>query len=580
MSEQPQEPASAQDVQDTPSDPTSATPAGPADAAAQEPQPDTPSPAETSETGASEQGGETAEAAETVEAVETAEAAGAEGSADPEVAPDAPDAPDAQQAPGSGEAGEPATETAEPAAVQVPVRPSPASVAGRPAPRPVPPAPRALPDDPAAEPPAAEVPHTTSVDRAAAAAFGRVDENGTVWVRRADGEHEVGQYPDATPEEALAYFVRKYEELVAQVDLFDQRLRSTELAGKDIVSGVAALRTALAETRAVGDLDGLTARVEALATVADEARAAADRARAANRERLRAGRVAIVEEAESIAGQDPEKVQWRASGERLRTLFEEWKAAQREGRLDKRSEDELWKRFSHARSAFDKMRRHHFAALGEQRAGVRSEKEALVAEAEALSTSTDWRETTSAYRDLMDRWKAAGRLGRKDDDALWERFRAAQDVFFAARSAANDQVDEEFRGNLAVKEELLVEAEALLPIKDLGAAKAALRSIQDRWEEAGKVPRGDLNRVEGRLRAVETAVRDAEQARWSRSNPEAKARAGGLASQLESAIRDLEADVEKARARGDARALARAEEALRARRAWLDAAQATLREGR
>ncbi|WP_369069497.1 DUF349 domain-containing protein [Kineococcus terrestris] len=488
---------------------------------------------------------------------------------------------------------EPAAEqTAEPAAEQT-AEPAAEQTAAAPAPRPVPrraPSPAALaarPAAPAAPAPgpavlehhAADLPHT-SVDRDAAAAFGRVDEAGTVWVRRHDGEHEVGQYPDATPGEALAYFVRKYEELVAQVDLFEQRLRSTELGGKEIVAGVSGLRTALAETRAVGDLDGLAARVEALATVADEARAAADRARAANRERLRTARTAIVEEAERIAEQDPEKLQWRQSGERLRTLFEEWKAAQREGRLDKRSEDELWKRFSHARSAFDKKRRHHFAALGEQRAGIRAEKEKLVAEAEALSTSTDWRGTSNAYRTLMDRWKAAGRLGRKDDDALWDRFRAAQDVFYAARSAANDEVDEEFRANLQVKEQLLVEAEAILPVKDLGAAKSALRAVQDRWEVAGKVPRGDLGRIEARLRAVENAVRDAEQARWRRSDPEKTARASGVAGQLEAAIRDLEADVEEARSRGDARRLARAEEALRTRREWLQAAQATLRDVR
>ncbi|MEW9267407.1 DUF349 domain-containing protein [Kineococcus endophyticus] len=530
VTEQPQEPASSQDVADTPQT-TETTPDAQAEAPVEAPT-DTPVEAPV-EAPAEAEGDASEEASATEEAAQ-------ERPATPAPAP----------------------------------RPTPGAV--RPTPRPVqPPAPPV-----AAAPEATEVGHTTSVDREAAAAFGRVDENGTVWVRRADGEHEVGAYPDATPEEAVAYFVRKYEELVAQVDLFDQRLRSTELGGKDIVAGVSGLRTALAETRAVGDLDALAARVEALATVADEARAAADRARAAHREELRTARLAIVEEAEGIAGQDPEKVQWRASGERLRTLFEDWKTAQREGRLDKRSEDELWKRFSHARSAFDKMRRHHFAALGEQRNSIRSDKEKLVVEAEALSTSTDWRGTTNAYRALMDRWKAAGRLGRKDDDALWDRFRAAQDVFFAARTAANEAVDEEFKDNLVVKEQLLVEAEALLPIKDLAAAKKALAGIQDRWDAAGKVPRNDLGRVEGRLRAVETAVRDAEQARWSRTNPEAQARAGGLASQLENAIRDLEADVEKARASGDARALSRAEEALRARRAWLDAAQATLREVR
>ncbi|MFB9377849.1 DUF349 domain-containing protein [Kineococcus gynurae] len=527
MSEQPQEPASTQDVQDTPT--TEATP-------------------------------ETA--AGTDPGAETGTDAGTDAGPGEESAPESVDGASA--------------DAERPAPVPQPgPRPGPA-----PRRRPAPPASGPTPAEAGAPsaPAATEVAHLTSVDREAAAAFGRVDENGQVWVRRGDGEHEVGQYPDAGPAEALDYFVDKYESLVAQVDLFEQRLRSTELSGKDIDAGVKQLRTAMAETRAVGDLDALAHRVEALATIAEDARAAADRARAESRERQRAARTAIVEEAETIAGQDPEKVQWKQSGERLRDLFEEWKTAQRDGRLDKRSEDELWKRFSHARSGFDRMRRHHFAALGEQRSSVRQVKEKLIARAEALATSTDWRGTSTAYRQLMDEWKDAGRLGRKDDDALWNRFRAAQDVFFAARAAANDEVDAEFRENLAVKEKLADEAETLLPIKDLNQTKARLRDLQERWEAAGRVPRGDMQRIEGRLRAVENAVRDAEQHKWTASNPEAKARAEGVVGQLESAIRDLQADVDKARATGDARRLAKAEEALAARQAWLESAQRTLRD--
>ena len=96
----------------------------------------------------------------------------------------------------------------------------------------------------------------------------------------------------------------------------------------------------------------------------------------------------------------------------------------------------------------------------------------------------------------MDQWKASPRASRKDDDALWARFRAAQDMFFTARQSANAALDEEFGANLLVKEALLVEARALLPVKDLAAAKKALQSIHDRWEEAGKVPRADMRRVE------------------------------------------------------------------------------------
>jgi hypothetical protein len=403
------------------------------------------------------------------------------------------------------------------------------------------------------------------------AAWGRVADDGTVYVRTSEGERAVGSYPGATPEEALAYFGRKYDELVAQADLLEQRLRSTDVAAKDAGRSIRNLRASLADAHAVGDLEGLGRRVDALEELTAQRRQATDAARAAAREQAQAARTVLVEEAERIAGTDPEKMQWKPSGDRLRVLFDEWKTQQRSApRLEKAVEDELWKRFSHARTTFDRKRRVHFSHLEQRHGEAKAVKDKLVAEAEELATSTDWGPTAAAYRQLMDRWKAAPRASRKDDDALWARFRAAQDRFFEARSAAQAEQDEEFRGNLAVKEALLTEAEALLPVTGLQAARASLRDIQERWEAAGKVPRGDLGRIERRMRAVEQALHDAEQDRWRRSNPEAKARADGAVAQLEQSIAGLEADLAAATDRGDERARAEAEQALAARRAWLE----------
>src|SRR6185312_988313 len=107
-------------------------------------------------------------------------------------------------------------------------------------------------------------------------------------------------------------------------------------------------------------------------------------------------------------------------------------------------------------------------------AAAKAAKEALIARAEELSSSTDWGHTAAEYRKLMDDWKASKRASRKDDDALWTRFRAAQDKFFAARQSANEAIDQEFSANLAVKEALVAEAQALLPVTDLAAAKKSL----------------------------------------------------------------------------------------------------------
>ena len=406
--------------------------------------------------------------------------------------------------------------------------------------------------------------------------WGRVDEDGTVWVLTADGERAVGSYPGATPEAALAYFARKYAELAGQVGLLEQRIAAGQLSGAQAESAVQRLAETVRTAHVVGDLTALETRLEALTPLAQARRAESELAAREARERAVVQRTVLVEEAEALAAPEPDRISWKASGDRLRELFEDWKRLQREARLDRHTEDELWKRFSHARTMFDRKRRQYFGALDEQRAQVRATKERLITRAEELSRSTDWAATAMAFRELMTEWKAAGRASRKEDDALWARFRAAQDAFFAARSAVNDQVESEFRDNLAVKERLLAEAEALLPVRDPQTARAALRDIQDRWDAAGKVPRSDLGRIEGRLRAVEQAVRGAEQERWSRSNPQARARAQDAVDQLESTIAALRQRLATARAGGSERAIRDAEQALQAREQWLEQARRAL----
>ena len=406
--------------------------------------------------------------------------------------------------------------------------------------------------------------------------WGRVDEDGTVFVRTSAGERAVGSYPGATPEAALAYFARKYEEFTGQVGLLEQRIAAGHLSGGQAENAVNRLSEAIRTANAVGDLDALQRRLDALTPLARARKAESERAAREVREHAVAERTALVEEAEQLAAPEPDRISWKVSGDRLRELFEDWKRMQRESRLDRHTEDELWKRFSHARTTFDRKRRQYFGALDEQRAQVRATKERLIGRAEELSTSTDWNATANAFRELMTEWKAAGRASRKEDDALWARFRAAQDAFFAARVRANDKVETQFRDNLAAKEALLAEAEALLPVRDPQAARAALREIQERWDAAGRVPRADLGRVEGRLRAVEQAVRDAEQDRWARSNPQARARAQDAVDQLESTIASLRTRLDSAKASGSERAIKDAEQALQAREQWLEQARRAL----
>ena len=402
--------------------------------------------------------------------------------------------------------------------------------------------------------------------------WGRVDPDGTVYVRTADGERVIGSWQAGSPEEALAFFRRKYESLETEVSLLEQRLASTDLSPAQAQATVERLRTTIVDASALGDLDGLCERLDKLTGVVGHKREEVKAAREQARRGARDIKERIVDEAEHIAA---EATHWKSSGERMRELLEEWKAAPH---AERAVEAALWKRLSAARNSFTKRRKAYFASLEEQREDVRVRKERLVDDAESLATSTAWGPTAGTFRDLMRAWKAAGRAGRDVEEELWTRFKAAQDTFFAARAEALSEKEAELREHAMAKEELLVQAQALLPVTDIRAARSALRGIQEKWEQIGGVPRDSRERLEGGLRKVEEAVRKAEDTQWRRSNPEAIARAEGTVTQLRSAIEQLEQQLAKARGRGDDKAARDAEEAIEARRSWLEEAERTLAE--
>ncbi|MEV4330060.1 DUF349 domain-containing protein [Streptomyces sp. NPDC049597] len=401
--------------------------------------------------------------------------------------------------------------------------------------------------------------------------WGRVDETGTVYVRTAEGEKVVGSWQAGSPEEALAYFERKYEGLVVEIGLLERRVKTTDLSAKDAMAAIDHLRQQVDEHHAVGDLDALRVRLDALVATVDKRREERKAQRAKQSDEARQAKEALVTEAEELAQSD----QWRAAGERLRALVDTWKGLPR---LDRKSDDELWHRFSHARSAFSKRRKAHFASLDAQREEARQTKERLVAEAEALSGSTDWGPTAARYRDLMAQWKAAGRAQREAEDDLWNRFRGAQDVFFAARSGVFAERDAEQAENLKLKEELAAEAEKLVPVTDLKAARAAFRSINERWEAIGHVPRDARPKVEGRMHAVERALQESEENEWRRTNPEARARAAGLTGQLQAAVDKLREQIDSARAAGNNAKADKLAKELEGRQALLDQALKGLEE--
>ncbi len=445
-----------------------------------------------------------------------------------------------------------------------PPRPRPGPGPGVPRPGPTPGAPRPAPHPPAPEPP-------STAPGSDAASWGRVDTDGTVYVRTAEGERAVGQWPGGDPDEALTLYTRRFDGLAVEVDLLERRVRNASVSPEEARSAIAKVRDQVVGAQAVGDLDSLVARLDALAPLIEEQRQQRKAAKAARLDEARAEKETLVADAERVAAGN----EWRAGADRMRELMDRWKALPR---LEKSVDDALWRRFSGARTTYTRRRKQHYSEQHEQRLGAQEVKEQLVTEAEALATSTEWGPTAGQFRELMRRWKAAGPAPHQVEEALWSRFRGAQDTFFSARDAENARTDAEFAANAEVKRAILVDAEALLPVSDLAAARAALRDVGARWEAAGKVPRDQMKELEARMRAVETAVREAEDERWQRSNPEARARAEAAVAQLEASLGKLRADAAKAKAAGNDRKLAEAEQAIAARESWLVEAQRALVE--
>ncbi len=396
--------------------------------------------------------------------------------------------------------------------------------------------------------------------------WGRVDGDGNVFVRTADGERPVGQYPAGTPEEALAFFTERFEALSFEVELLEQRIRSGVMSPEEALQSVKTVSAQVTDANAVGDLASLTTRLEALRPVIEGQRESRRAERVQKTAEAKVSKEKLVAEAEKIA----EGSDWRAGANRLRTLLDEWKALPR---IDRASDDALWRRFSGARTSYTRRRKAHFAEQNEKRDAAREVKERLAKEAESLADSTEWGPTAGRYRELMRQWKAAGPAPKDVDDELWRRFRAAQDTFFGARDATNAALDAEYAANAEVKEKLLVEAEALLPVTDLDAAKRGFREIADRWEAAGKVPRERIKELEGRMRVVEQAIRGLEDEQWRKSDPEKSARADDMVTQLEAAIAQVEADLAKARESGNEKKVKELEENLASRQSFLDMAR-------
>lgn len=422
-------------------------------------------------------------------------------------------------------------------------QPAPAAAASpAPAPKPVAPSPATL----AKKKPAAAAPSpvTYTAKDISEAASHAILRDGTILVKDGETEREVGTYAQGESDAAVDLLVRRYLDLRARVDMFAGRLHSRNIRTHEIDETLASLDKDLKEPKAVGDLPALRAHLDEVRGQADKKKAQIEQWHQKAVEKSLKDRTAVVEQAETIVASLGDQTNWRDTADKFRDLFTQWQSVQRkEARLDRKTADELWKRFSQARSTFNHRRRAWAKQRDAERDQAKAAKEQIISEAEAMEHSTDWGETSRAYNELMDRWKAAGRAGRRDDDALWARFRAACDVFFNARQADRDKTDKSEEDNLAKKRELLDKACKLVPVTTLQEARQArqaLGAIQDEWDQIGYVPRRNIHELEQGMADVEQQIKAVEDAAWKASDPEEDERKNSFESQLTSRLAEID----------------------------------------
>lgn len=396
--------------------------------------------------------------------------------------------------------------------------------------------------------------------------WGRVDSDGTVYVYTADGERPVGSWQAGEATEGLAHFARRFDDLRTEVELLESRLSTQAGDPKQALTSARHLLDRVSEAAVVGDLATLRSRVDHVIARAERAAEDAKHAKEQARAEATSRKESLVAEAEEIAN---ESTHWKSAGDRLREMLNEWKSIRG---VDRKTDEQLWRRFAKARDTFSRRRGSHFAELDRQRAVAKTRKQELVTEAESLTESTDWVETAQRFKHLMSEWKAAGRAPKDSEEALWKRFRAAQDQFFARRSEAFSARDAEFEENARRKEELLAEAEQIDASADAKNAQQQLHRIQQRWDEIGKVPRERMRELDGRLRAVGDRVRSATDTQWRRTDPEAQARV----DQFRERVQQFETQANKARRAGDEKRAKQADEQAQQWREWLAAAEQAL----
>ena len=192
----------------------------------------------------------------------------------------------------------------------------------------------------------------------------------------------------------------------------------------------------------------------------------------------------LVEEAQELQ----ESNRWAKTSKRLQAMQREWREA---GFSGQGIDQDLWDEFSEANDVFFNRQNEFFEQREELQEESAVKKEALIVEAEAHNESSDWKETSTKMRELMEEWKEVGFASRKVEDELWERFNNARQHFYQRQHEHFDEMRQRHEESKSVKEALIEKARELAASFNFEDGREKMDALFNEWKEAGSSGRAN-----------------------------------------------------------------------------------------
>jgi hypothetical protein len=212
-------------------------------------------------------------------------------------------------------------------------------------------------------------------------------------------------------------------------------------------------------------------------------------------------KTALCEKAEELITKENTSIkQWQANTVEITDLLKVWKTL---GPAPRKNNDEIWERFKSSLDSFFTAKKEYFQTIKEEQQNNYNLKLDLCVQAEALKSSTEWRNTTGELINLQKEWKAIGPVPRKHSDKIWKRFRAACDEFFNNKSEYYGNIGKHEVENQKLKEELIEKVKVFeFEGDDKKKNLELLKGFQREWTNIGHVPIKEKNRLQNDFRSA------------------------------------------------------------------------------